>query len=103
MVDFYAIIKLIYNYCPGLSLKTQELTALFLFLRLLSSISWESKIHLVLDFISLLATAWVVYMIRFKLKSTYIKDFDKSPILYLVILRKKKSILKILIGFNEKF
>ncbi|XP_062173348.1 uncharacterized protein LOC133878822 [Alnus glutinosa] len=70
--------------CSGLSLKTQELTALFLFLRLLSSISWESKIHLVLDFISLLATAWVVYMIRFKLKSTYIKDFDKSPILYLV-------------------
>ncbi|XP_059434710.1 uncharacterized protein LOC132167715 [Corylus avellana] len=70
--------------CSGLSLKTQELTALFLFTRFICSASWESNIHSVLYFITLMSTAWVIYMIRFKLKSTYIKELDTLPLYYLV-------------------
>ncbi|KAH9728730.1 er lumen protein-retaining receptor c28h8.4-related [Citrus sinensis] len=73
------------NTCSGLSLKTQELTAMFLALRLVCSIVMEADIHTVLDFATLASTAWVIYMIRFKLKSTYIKELDNFPIYYIMI------------------
>lgn len=71
--------------CLGLSLKSQELTALFLIARFITSIFMEYNIHTLLDFLTLSATAWVVYMIRFNLKSTYMKDMDTFPIYFVVI------------------
>lgn len=68
----------------GLSLKTQELTAIFLLARLGSSFSIEKDIHTVLDFATLVSTLWVIYMIRFKLKFTYIVELDNLPLYYVV-------------------
>lgn len=68
----------------GLSLRSQEVTAIFLAVRLFCSVIHEGDIHTVLDLLTLLATAWVIYMIRFKLKSTYITQLDGFKILYLV-------------------
>lgn len=69
----------------GLSLKTQELTAMFLGARLCCSLFMEGDIHTFLDFVTLVSTLWVVYMMRFKLKSTYIEDLDNMPLYYVVI------------------
>uniref|UniRef100_A0A5B7BTF8 ER lumen protein-retaining receptor C28H8.4 n=1 Tax=Davidia involucrata TaxID=16924 RepID=A0A5B7BTF8_DAVIN len=71
--------------CSGLSLKTQELTAIFLAVRLYLSFFMEGDIHTVLDFATLVSTAWVIYMIRFKLKSTYIAELDNMAISYTVV------------------
>ncbi|XP_059626241.1 uncharacterized protein LOC132269167 [Cornus florida] len=84
------IVVLIYklaaqNTCSGLSLKTQELTATFLAVRLYCSFVMEGDIHTVLDFATLVSTAWVIYMIRFKLKSTYIAELDNLRIYYMVV------------------
>lgn len=68
----------------GLSLKSQELTAIFLAVRLVCSFMLEGDIHTLLDFATLIFTAWVVFMIRYKLKSTYIKELDNFPIYYMV-------------------
>lgn len=68
----------------GLSLKTQELTAIFLLARLGSSFSIEKDIHTALDFATLVSTLWVIYMIRFKLKFTYIVELDNLPLYYVV-------------------
>lgn len=80
--------------CSGLSLKTQELTAIFLAVRLYCSFLMEGDIHTVLDFASLVSTLWVIYMIRCKLKSTYDEELDDMPIYYLVI---PSAILAILV------
>ncbi|KAK4573760.1 hypothetical protein RGQ29_031635 [Quercus rubra] len=82
------IIVLIYKLttkktCSGLSLKTQELTALFVAARLVTIMA--GGIYIILDVITLVATLWVIYMIRFKLKSTYIKELDNFPLYYLVV------------------
>ncbi|KAG6787405.1 hypothetical protein POTOM_009044 [Populus tomentosa] len=74
-----------YKTCSGLSLKTQEITALFLAARLACSVLMELDAHSVLDMATLISTAWVIYMIRFKLKSTYIKELDSMPLYYLVV------------------
>ncbi|XP_044502773.1 ER lumen protein-retaining receptor erd-2.2-like isoform X1 [Mangifera indica] len=84
------IIVLIYKLttkktCSGLSLRSQELTALFLAVRLICSTVMEGDIHTLLDFATLVSTAWVIYMIRFKLKSTYIKKLDNFPLYYIVV------------------
>ncbi|KAM7521845.1 hypothetical protein LguiA_011747 [Lonicera macranthoides] len=71
--------------CSGLSLKTQELTAMFLAVRLYCSFFMEGDIHTILDFATLMSTAWVIYMMRFKLKSTYIGELDNMPLYYLVV------------------
>uniref|UniRef100_A0A0C9RGS5 TSA: Wollemia nobilis Ref_Wollemi_Transcript_25685_1322 transcribed RNA sequence n=1 Tax=Wollemia nobilis TaxID=56998 RepID=A0A0C9RGS5_9CONI len=71
--------------CAGLSLKSQELTAIFLGVRLYCSFVMEYDIHTLLDFATLLTTLWVIYMIRFKLRSTYMEDLDNLPIYYVVI------------------
>nr|XP_019702557.1 ER lumen protein-retaining receptor erd-2.2 [Elaeis guineensis] len=71
--------------CSGLSLKSQELTATFLAVRLYCSFVIEMDIHTVLDFATLVPTLWVIYMIRFRLKSSYIKELDSMPRYYLVV------------------
>ncbi|XP_021274183.1 putative ER lumen protein-retaining receptor C28H8.4 isoform X2 [Herrania umbratica] len=80
--------------CSGLSLKSQELTAIFLAVRLVCSFMLEGDIHTLLDFATLIFTAWVIFMIRYKLKSTYIKELDNFPIYYMVV---PSAILAVLI------
>ncbi|XP_078173342.1 ER lumen protein retaining receptor family protein [Carex rostrata] len=71
--------------CAGLSLKSQDLTALFLAVRLYCSIVMEFDIHTLLDSCTLVTTLWVIYMIRFKLKSSYMEDKDNFSILYVIV------------------
>lgn len=71
--------------CAGLSLKSQELTALFLAVRLYCSFVMEYDIHTLLDTATLGTTLWVIYMIRFNLKSSYMDDKDNFKIYYMVI------------------
>ncbi|KAF5455772.1 hypothetical protein F2P56_025318, partial [Juglans regia] len=71
--------------CAGLSLKSQELTALFLAVRLYCSFVMEFDIHTLLDSATLVTTLWVIYMIRFNLKSSYMEDKDNFKIYYVVI------------------
>lgn len=71
--------------CVGLSLKTQELTALFTAVRLGCSFYMEGDIHTVLDSLTLAFTLWVIYMIRFKLKASYMAELDTTPLYYVVI------------------
>lgn len=71
--------------CAGLSLKSQELTAMFLAVRLYCSFVMEYDIHTLLDTATLATTLWVIYMMRFKLRSTYMEDKDNFAIYYVVI------------------
>ncbi|THU44241.1 hypothetical protein C4D60_Mb02t05340 [Musa balbisiana] len=71
--------------CAGLSLKSQDLTALFLAVRMYCSFVMEYDIHTVLDTATLATTLWVIYMIRFKLKSSYMEDKDNFAIYYVVV------------------
>ncbi|OAY22635.1 ER lumen protein-retaining receptor erd-2.2 [Manihot esculenta] len=71
--------------CAGLSLKSQELTAIFLAVRLYCSLVMEYDIHTLLDSATLLTTLWVIYMIRFKLRSSYMDDKDNFAIYYVLI------------------
>ncbi|BAT77688.1 hypothetical protein LR48_Vigan09g031800 [Vigna angularis] len=71
--------------CAGLSLKSQELTAIFLGVRLYCSFVMEYDIHTLLDMATLGTTIWVIYMIRFKLKSSYMDDKDNLATYYVVI------------------
>ncbi|KAJ7961586.1 ER lumen protein retaining receptor family protein [Quillaja saponaria] len=71
--------------CSGLSLKTQELTAMFLTARVICSTLMEGDIHTLLDLTTLLSTSLVIYMIRFRLKSSYIKELDNMHSYYVVV------------------
>lgn len=71
--------------CAGLSLKSQELTAIFLAVRLYCSFVMEYDIHTILDTATLITTCWVIYMIRYKLKSTYLAHLDNFHHYYVVI------------------
>lgn len=72
--------------CAGLSLKTQELTAIFLALRILMHIYFRAlDVHDMLHGLSLLATLWVIYMMRFKLRATYNKHLDNMPLHYVLL------------------
>ncbi|CAN6485738.1 unnamed protein product [Victoria cruziana] len=71
--------------CAGLSLKSQELTAIFLAVRLYCSYVMEYDIHTLLDSATLVTTLWVIYMIRFKLKSSYMEDKDNFALYYVVV------------------
>lgn len=62
----------------GLSLRSQELTALFLAVRLICSYSMEYDIHTVLDLMTLAATLWVVYLLWVPLKESYEKYRDQD-------------------------
>ena len=68
----------------GLSLKSQELTALFLATRLVGRAYVMANLHSVLDLILLVLTLLVIWLIRFKLKSSYIKEFDSMWLSLLV-------------------
>eukprot|EP00850_Spirogloea_muscicola_P010981 SM000066S20456 [mRNA] locus=s66:437686:440212:- [translate_table: standard] len=70
--------------CAGLSLKSQELTAIFLAVRLYCSLVMEKDIHTLLDCAALATTAWVIYTIRFQLRSTHSEDLDNMPIYYVL-------------------
>lgn len=67
-------------------MKTQELTAIFTTVRLGCSYFMEGDIHTVLDSLTLVFTLWVIYMMRFKLKSTYMAELDTLPLSYVVKL-----------------
>lgn len=73
-----------FGWFAGLSLKSQELTAIFLAVRLYCSFVMEYDIHTLLDTATLIFTMWVIYMIRFKLRSTYMEDKDNFAIYYVV-------------------
>lgn len=77
--------NVIWRNALGLSLKSQEVTAVFLAVRLICSINMEGDIHTVLDFATLVSTLWVIYMIRFKLKASYVKTLDNFHHYYVVI------------------
>uniref|UniRef100_M8BDZ5 ER lumen protein retaining receptor n=1 Tax=Aegilops tauschii TaxID=37682 RepID=M8BDZ5_AEGTA len=70
----------------GLSLKSQDLTALFLAVRLYCSFVMEYDIHTILDSATLVATLFVIYMIRFRLRSTYMLDKDNFALYYVDLL-----------------
>ncbi|KAL6517365.1 hypothetical protein OROMI_033066 [Orobanche minor] len=72
--------------CAGLSLKSQELTAIFLAVRLYCSFVMEYDIHTLLDLATLATTLWVIYMIRFKLNSSYMVDKDNFALYYVAIV-----------------
>ncbi|XP_050364021.1 uncharacterized protein LOC126782753 [Argentina anserina] len=89
-IHFLGIIVLIYKLtiqktCSGLSLKTQELTAGFVAVRLVCNTLIKVDVHAVIDLATLISTAWLIYMIRFKLKSTYIKELDNFRLYFVVI------------------
>lgn len=44
----------------------------------------EYDVHTILDMLTLAATAWVIYMMYFKLKSTYQADKDTLLEVYIV-------------------
>ncbi|XP_071733113.1 uncharacterized protein [Rutidosis leptorrhynchoides] len=71
--------------CAGLSLKSQELTAIFLGARLYCSYVMEYDVHTLLDLATLTATVWVIYMMRFDLNSSYMLEKDNISVLYVVI------------------
>lgn len=71
--------------CAGLSLKSQELTAIFLLVRLYCSLVMEKDIHTLLDLCTLATTGWVIYMMRVKLRSTHSEDLDNMPLYYVLV------------------
>jgi len=62
--------------CSGLSLKTQDLTAVFLAIRLYCSFMMEYDVHTLLDLLALAATIWVCYTMRVALKASYNHQMD---------------------------
>ena len=75
--------------CEGLSLRTQELTAAYLLLRLLASVFYEGNHHTLLDAASLAATGWVIQLMRHgQIAKTYDASKDLTPkdsVKYLVL------------------
>lgn len=69
----------------ALSLRTQELTAIFLGVRLWCSFLMEYDIHTLLDFVTLLATGWVIYTVRVKLPKTYSREADSLGLHYVLV------------------
>lgn len=59
---------------------------MFLAVRLYCSFVMEYDIHTLLDLATLGTTLWVIYMIRYKLKSSYMEDKDNFPLYYVVSL-----------------
>ncbi|KAJ8560726.1 hypothetical protein K7X08_022586 [Anisodus acutangulus] len=90
LLHFIGLLCLIYKLstlktCSGLSLKTQVLTAIFLAVRVFCSFIMEGDIHTILDFVTLVATLWVIYMMKFKLKSSYMENLDTMHYWYLIV------------------
>lgn len=71
--------------CGGLSLRTQELTALFLLIRLFCSFMMEYDIHTLLDALTLVATGWVIYTLYGPLRESYQREQDSLNPLFIVV------------------
>ncbi|XP_021720101.1 ER lumen protein-retaining receptor-like [Chenopodium quinoa] len=71
--------------CSGLSLKTQELTVIFLIIRIISHFTLVRNINIVLDTLTLGSTMWVIYMMRNKLKYTYMQGLDNLSLYYVLV------------------
>lgn len=71
--------------CSGLSLKAQELTAIHMLVRTYCGFHAHLDIHTGFSFIKLFPTLWIIYMMRFKLNSTYNKDLDTLPLYYVLV------------------
>lgn len=86
MIFFFLffVLMMVMNDVTGLSLKSQELTAIFLAVRLYCSFVMEYDIHTILDLATFVTTVWVIYMIRFKLKASYMEEKDNFAIYYVV-------------------
>ena len=69
----------------GLSLGSQELTLVFLAMRMFCSFVMECDVHTLLDLMSLAATGGVVYALRGPLKATYQKEFDTMHNLMVIV------------------
>lgn len=87
--------------CAGLSLKSQELTAIFLAVRLYCSFVMEYDIHTLLDLATLATTLWVIYTIRFNLRSSYMEDKDNFAIYYVVSILHMSSMLILFISVSK--
>lgn len=90
LVHFAGIGVLVYKLtqeksCAGLSLKSQDLTCLFLSVRLYCSFVMEYDIHTFLDLLTLAASLWVEYMMRVQLKSTYNDELDTVKTHYVAL------------------
>ena len=71
--------------CSGLSLRSQDLTAIFLGIRLYCSAMMEGDWHTLLDALTLAATLWICYAMRFTdLKRSYAKGLDTLPVLWVL-------------------
>lgn len=81
---FVFVLMMVMNDVTGLSLKSQELTAIFLAVRLYCSFVMEYDIHTILDLATFVTTVWVIYMIRLKLKASYMEEKDNFAIYYVV-------------------
>ncbi|KEH18130.1 ER lumen protein retaining receptor family protein [Medicago truncatula] len=79
----------------GLSLKFQELNALFLATRLGCSVVMEFDYRTVMDLLYFLLTLMIIWLMRFRLKSSYIKEFDTMWLSFLVV---PSAILAVLIN-----
>lgn len=71
--------------CVGISLRTQELTLIFLGMRMYCSFMMEYDVHTILDTLTFLATAWVVYSMMFPLAHTYQKELDTVHSVYVAV------------------
>lgn len=80
--------ELFWVFIAGLSLRSQELTAIFLAVRLFCSFVMEFDIHTLLDLATLATTLWVIYMIRFRLRSSYMEDDDNFALYYVVSVQQ---------------
>ncbi|XP_009612297.1 uncharacterized protein [Nicotiana tomentosiformis] len=89
-VHFVGLLCLIYKLstlktCSGISLKTQVVTEIFLGVRLFCGYIMSAPIHFFLDLVTLVATIWVIRMMKkSKLKSSYMADLDSMPLWHLI-------------------
>ena len=73
------------------------LTAIFLAVRVFCSFIMEGDIHTVLDLITLVATLWIIYMMKFKLKTSYMADLDNMSIHYVVYTISSTTLLRLIV------
>ncbi|CAL0324412.1 unnamed protein product [Lupinus luteus] len=72
--------------CSGVSLKTQELLATYLVAKLCCiKVINDTNIHIAMDVTSLLSVLLVIWIIRFKLKSSYIKELDTIRLPFVIV------------------
>ena len=78
----YKLIK--HENCTGVSLKSQQLTALFLSIRLYCSMMMEYDWHTLLDALTLGATLWVCKTMQTTTRGTYTAALDSTPLALIV-------------------